>query len=168
MAKVDFKRVSTNAEIDNIEIKDGQFIVTGEGGSYVDFGNERTPITSTPQIYSSTEKVIGKWIDGKTLYQKTISYTPSEDINTDNTHITHNIAHGIENVDFIFLDKAFRIQNVSSHTLPLPIIFNTTYGDAFLDVYEVSPTNISLFLQNVVFWHNTTLVCVLNYTKTTD
>lgn len=72
MAKVDFKRVSTNAEVENIDIKDGQFIVTGEGKSFVDFGSQRKPIAGTPDTEMSDtstnsveNKVIKEYVDSE-------------------------------------------------------------------------------------------------------
>lgn len=41
MAKVNFKRLFTNGEVNNLEIKDGNFIVTKEGGLYIDYEDER-------------------------------------------------------------------------------------------------------------------------------
>ena len=39
--KVEFKRVQTDAEVENIDIKDGQLIYTGTGKTYMDYGSER-------------------------------------------------------------------------------------------------------------------------------
>ena len=48
-----------------------------------------------PYSYSTNEKIIGKWIDGNLLYQKTI-YIDSLPNNS-----TKNIAHGIANISSI-------------------------------------------------------------------
>ena len=48
MAKVTFKRVETNAEVNNIPILDGQLIYTGEGKTYIDYETQRVPINGTP------------------------------------------------------------------------------------------------------------------------
>ena len=44
--KVEFKRVETDAEVENIDIKDGQLIYTGTGKTYMDYGTERIPTGS--------------------------------------------------------------------------------------------------------------------------
>ena len=49
----------------------------------------------SPQNYSTDEKIVGKWIDGNLLYQKTI-YIDSLPNNS-----TKNIAHGIANISSI-------------------------------------------------------------------
>jgi hypothetical protein len=67
MAKVEFTRVQTNAEVENIDIKDGQFIVTGEGKTFVDYGEDRIGIGGTPDIQmsdSSTNSVENRVIKG--------------------------------------------------------------------------------------------------------
>lgn len=72
MAKVKFIRVATNAEVENIDIVDGQFIVTGEGKTFVDFENERKSIAGTPDTEMSDvstnsveNKVVKEYIDEK-------------------------------------------------------------------------------------------------------
>ena len=46
MPKVEFKRVQTDEEVENIDIKDGQLIYTGTGKTFMDYGNERIPTGS--------------------------------------------------------------------------------------------------------------------------
>lgn len=41
MPKVEFKRVETDAEVENIDIKDGQLIYSKSGKTYMDYGDER-------------------------------------------------------------------------------------------------------------------------------
>lgn len=49
--------------------------------------------------YSTTEQEIGTWIDGKTLYQKTIVLDPATDLPTVGINNMNNYAHGIANID---------------------------------------------------------------------
>lgn len=53
MAKVNFKRCQTISDLSNIDIVDGNFIVTGDGKTYVDYGNERKGIGGTPDLEMS-------------------------------------------------------------------------------------------------------------------
>ena len=46
MPKVEFKRVETDEEVENINIKDGQLIYSKTGKTYMDDGNERIPTGS--------------------------------------------------------------------------------------------------------------------------
>lgn len=75
--KVEFKRVQTDAEVENIDIKDGQLIYTGTGKTYMDYGNQRIPTGSggssvdvdTEMSDTSTNavqnKVIKEYVDSK-------------------------------------------------------------------------------------------------------
>ncbi len=50
--------------------------------------------------YSTEEQVVGEWIDGKPLYQKTIKGTLPTSINTTQTFADHNISN-IENIQIV-------------------------------------------------------------------
>jgi len=72
MAKVEFKRVETDAEIEDIDIKDGQLIYSKSGKTYMDYGNERIPTGSggeggSTEVYiqdtEPTEEDAKIWID---------------------------------------------------------------------------------------------------------
>lgn len=72
MAKVNFKRINDSTLIDNIEISDGNLIVTKDGGLYVDYENERVPIGGTPDDEMNSDstnavknKVVKEYIDTK-------------------------------------------------------------------------------------------------------
>lgn len=53
MAKVKFKRVLTNSDVDNLDFDDGSFIVTAEGKTYIDYGDSRIAIGGTPDTEMS-------------------------------------------------------------------------------------------------------------------
>lgn len=70
MAKVNFKRIEDSSTIDNVDIEDGAFIVTGDGKTYVDFGTDRIPTSGTPDSQMSDvsrntveNKVIKEYVD---------------------------------------------------------------------------------------------------------
>ena len=46
MAKVEFTRVETDEEVEDISIKDGQLIYSKSGKTYMDYGDERIPTGS--------------------------------------------------------------------------------------------------------------------------
>ncbi len=51
--------------------------------------------------YSESEKIVGKWIDGKNIYERTITYYNSSKIG-DSAKVTDiKIAHNIDNLDLI-------------------------------------------------------------------
>lgn len=70
MAKVNFKRIQNSSQIDNLPVEDGAFIVTSDGKSYIDYGNNRVPTNGTPDTEMSDtsrnaveNKVIKEYID---------------------------------------------------------------------------------------------------------
>ena len=124
MAKVNFIRRHTNAEVNNIPIADGNFIATGEGGAFIDYDTQRTAIggsiivdnamsdTSTNPVQN---KVIKKYIDDKVKTTKTESDTDVYSCNyvnsvtsksaiivalTENKTITHSNAWDSYNIAF--------------------------------------------------------------------
>lgn len=82
--KVEFKRVQTDAEVENIDIKDGQLIYTGTGKTYMDYGTQRIPTGSgggsvtvdTAMSDTSTNavqnKVIKEYVDSQTVPEEVI------------------------------------------------------------------------------------------------
>lgn len=120
---------------------------------------------SNPFEYSETETIIGKWIDGKPLYQKVLRITSV--VNSDNTDFAHNI----ENVDLIFIKKAF-INQVSSGeydgwswSLPVTLYQSNTEEDKL--TIAVSRWGVRFYVQTE--WGTSWIkYVVLNYTKTTD
>ena len=70
MAKVLFKRIEDSGNIDNVEVEDGSFIVTGDGKTYIDYGEDRIPTSGTPDSEMSDisrntveNKVIKEYVD---------------------------------------------------------------------------------------------------------
>ena len=82
--KVEFKRVQTDAEVENIDIKDGQLIYTGTGKTYMDYGTERIPTgsgggsgTVDTEMSDTSEnavqnKVIKEYVDSQTVPEEVI------------------------------------------------------------------------------------------------
>ena len=115
-------------------------------------------------IYSTNEVVIGRWIDGKPLYQKVILYTGDISSTIDNQH-----SHGIENVDTIFVKFAF-IQSTGNerlaYSLPVTQYGSNTVHDELSVV--INRTKYQFLVQTGwggSLWHAHIIV---NYTKTTD
>lgn len=103
-------------------------------------------------LYDTNERMIGKWIDGKPLYQKTIDLTG---------HITRgDYPHGISNVDCIFISEFFMKDGSNS----IYLMDQITQGDSRI---RVDDTNITLYLKTSD-WYTDQIVVVLKYTKTTD
>lgn len=117
-------------------------------------------------IFSPNETIIGKWIDGKPLYRKTITFNTTITQNT-----TTSIAHNIKNAKNIFIDfsASFMEANVGASdylSYNFPLIGYV--GNITDKVYcYVNLTNI-IFYANGNWATNWTKHITLNYTKTTD
>ena len=102
--------------------------------------------------YSTEEKIVGKWIDGKPLYQKTVIY----DITSTDDFIS--IPLNLESPDFIILYD-FTLNNG-----------NTFYGHAepyrYYRIIDKSSFYLKLSIKNWIF--GTTAYITIRYTKTTD
>lgn len=70
MAKVNFKRVQSVNDLNNLDIVDGNLIVTGDGNLFIDYNNQRIAVGGTPDIEMNDtsinpvqNKVIKKYVD---------------------------------------------------------------------------------------------------------
>lgn len=70
MAKVNFKRVQSINGLNNLDVVDGNLIVTGDGNLFIDYNNQRIAVGGTPDIEMSDtstspvqNKVIKEYID---------------------------------------------------------------------------------------------------------
>lgn len=109
--------------------------------------------------FSTDEKVIGKWTNGKPLYEKTITFTDFERTGGD-TYKNHNIP----NIDLAFINfsKSFGLQP-SGETVIGSYAYNTVYS------FQISGANRNAILYSVGSSIAMSAITVtLNYTKTTD
>lgn len=111
-----------------------------------------------PVIYSTDEREVGVWIDGKPLYQKTID---CGGLSSGNTTVNHNISN---------LDRVVAIigncKNTSGIMYPIPLVQT---GDAPMG-YQVKVqvgTSVIVLSTNYATDINSVYV-TLQYTKTTD
>ena len=108
--------------------------------------------------YSTTEKIVGTWIDGKPLYQKTV------DCGALPNATSINKAHNISNIDKIINTYGIGINNVGISIIVGGCSTNTNHtGDIGL---AVTRSNISLL--TYMDRSNYNAYITLQYTKTTD
>lgn len=85
-----------------------------------------------PNDYSTTEKIVGSWIDGKALYQKTISYTCptcSTEGEDAQTSLTSSMLIGT-NVNVKRFDSVIVQSNGNVHMLPIVNSATATISNA--------------------------------------
>lgn len=108
----------------------------------------------TGHIYSYEERLVGTWVDGKPLYEKTVDFG-----NLPNA-TTKEVPHGIEDVDLIWLhDGLAKTENGTCVPLNFPCPGNMV--QTYCDKNKISITtqyNRSEYSS----------IVILRYTKTTD
>lgn len=110
-------------------------------------------VPSIPIIYSTNERVIGKWINGKPLYEKTFDFgaLPNSSQKT--------VAHNLTNLDIIWIHDALAFN--SNEGWGHPVNFGTYC------IAELSNTSIQISTNGDQTRYNKCYV-TLRYTKTTD
>lgn len=108
--------------------------------------------------YSTGEKRIGTWTDGKPLYRKVISgYWSFETGDT-------NIAHNISNLDLCIRADLFRI-DIGHISWEFPYV---SESGGFTGITKVTPENVIVKAYNDTWSNNNNGYIILEYTKTTD
>lgn len=105
--------------------------------------------------YSTTEKVVGTWIDGKPLYRKVVNLGALPDNNT------KSIAHSIQNLKRVVKLEGFAGSSLNKGGITLPHATNTPialYADD-TNVSVKTTSNASVYTEAYAFVY---------YTKTTD
>lgn len=118
-------------------------------------------LSGEPHNYSTDEQVVGTWIDGSTLYEKTVDLSSSAVKDTS----WHNVAHNISNIDKVVSVEGIVINNLNEY-YPIPII-----RPALLDPANV-PMGIAINVDNtnIRFMNNwleiiTYFYATIRYTK---
>lgn len=106
--------------------------------------------------YSTSERRIGTWIDGKPIYRKVVSKKVTTTGST-------NIAHGINNIDIITNLRGF-IYLTGGVFVPIPQ--NTSNGAIGNIQFWSSRDNIAF--NNSISLSDYTVYFIFEYTKTTD
>ena len=108
-------------------------------------------------LYSTDEKIIGQWVDGKPIYQKTVDFGALPN-NTTKT-VPHNISNIGKLIDIIATaDDGDGVQR------PLPIVHDTTISNQTIlnintnEIWCRTKTNLS----------GSTAYVTIRYTKSTD
>ena len=112
--------------------------------------------------YSTEEKIIGTWLDGKPIYQKTIDIGPLLN------NAVKTYTHGIENCDLCLSVRGVAIQATDRRCLCIPFgggpaAASTVY--AVVPDFTKTEVSVSVGIDRRGF---TNTFMTLQYTKTTD
>lgn len=116
---------------------------------------------NTSNNYSTEEKQIGTWIDGKPLYRKVIN-TTSPICNTNGTYVISTIDVA-DNIDFAVIELAFIVDN-ANQIQTIPYINN---AGNMIKAFITANKKIHL-THNVKDYSERQVTVVVKYTKTTD
>lgn len=143
--------VSTFPEKRGLNIDDINDIASGE----INNG-----FVQSSYCYSTTEQVIGKWIDGKPLYQKTVN------IGTLPNNSTIKIAHGVSNIGDIINISGYTTGTVGGkkYTFNLP---NVGSEASYSMEVTVQDSEIVIVTKTDRTWLTKSYI-TLTYTKTID
>lgn len=86
--------------------------------------------------YSTSEQVIGTWIDGKPIYRKVVNF------GTLPNATTKEVSSGLTNVDTIVSLRG--IAQSSSGAFPMPIVLNSTFANQTTLYYNKSNNTIQI------------------------
>lgn len=115
-----------------------------------------------PLIYSTDEREVGVWTDGKPLYEKVIV----DDTALSGTSLT--IDTSSLNADYIkVIDFCFVVKPAGEPTIYTPLTYYNGSGYGYINT--VKPTGISVnWTSNISSRTGNGYICVIQYTKTTD
>ena len=102
-------------------------------------------IASAGKTYSTSETEVGTWVDGRPIYQKTVSFGALPDTDT------KRVNHGISDLDYC-IDINGMIFNGTLNT-SLPLVYASNYANLFVNDTEISiqtSANLSAYTQTYV------------------
>ena len=182
MATVNFKRISNSTNIDSVPIQDGNFIVTGDGKSYIDYGTDRVPTNGTldnAMSDSSTNAVENNVI--KEYVDESVNELDYELINSgDWVYKKYNNGY-IEmfykkqqtisiTLQYPNASEYYYEQSAISYPITLTELYNITTGLQFQDqlarinINRSSLTSVSYYLSSNKTQQNVTCIVFLNIT----
>ena len=109
--------------------------------------------------YSTTETIVGTWIDNKPIYRKVISFT--------STTSPYQYTHNISSIDKIVNFYGYHIRAGDPTTFRPLQAYNTSYPSYYASVDSISKTTVEVFAGDSVK-SSLTWYIVIEYTKTTD
>lgn len=111
-------------------------------------------------VYSTDERVVGTWIDGKPLYEKTV------DCGSLPNATFKDVNHGISNINSVISVSGCAYSSVSGNTLPLPFVgsYLSNVNDSIKIVVKSSVISIT----DMIDYSGLTAFVNIRYTKTTD
>jgi hypothetical protein len=157
--KTKLASLSTYSAGDGIDISNGVISTDNlQSGDMSDIVSPLPGVVSNRVKYSTTEQVIGEWVDGKPLYQKSFVQTSG----SLSDHITLN--HNISNLNVVVYAIAMLRKNDNTLQMPMTVDQNGIE-------LNITNTKIELWIGEDflnVLGTNGRYIVHIQYTKTTD
>lgn len=110
--------------------------------------------------YSTDEQVVGTWIDGKPLYQKTV------DCGALPNNATKEVDHNISNLERVININGYAMaSNISNGYVTLPLVMANNVGSQIMLLANATKIRIGTKTDQTAY---TESYVTLQYTKTTD
>ena len=123
--------------------------------------NDVNKTIDNKMTYSTEEKVVSTWIDGKPIYRK-VFYFGS--LPTNSVSGTLSIAHNIENINFITSLSGIAYNSSTGGFKPIPNVDPWTLGKGIY--LEANATKVAIKTDSVQ--NDFVAYIIFEYTKTTD
>ena len=117
---------------------------------------KKTMYIASSDCYSTEEKEIGCWLDGKPLYKRTVIFNNPASDRVD------NLSHGITNIDTIARYEWAAYDSAGTVISG----FEGTASNWWSSMFNISKSSVSYRIGSS--WRMTKLIVTLCYTKTTD
>lgn len=120
--------------------------------------------------YSTSEKVVGKWIDGKPVYRKVVVHNPISPVGATNTVTNYGFPHNISNFGKLVNVRALIYDKTNtSYSYLLPNMGGQTNVVSYsTSVTTVDINNINVRILNDSWGTSFTWIFVVEYTKSND
>jgi microcystin-dependent protein len=119
--------------------------------------------------YSLDEQIVGTWIDGKPIYQKTIQHTFTNNTSTQNITILHNIS----NLDKVVNISGIYFNSKNSYSYPISQLASGGVPPSMENAYDWAIMFSSINSDNILLTigkerKSGEVLLTIQYTKTTD
>ena len=122
--------------------------------------------SSTYDVYSTNETVVGTWIDGKPIYRKTMEFS--------NLSAGENIiSHGLQNIELLMVNKDWSFLVVTNNNqTEMWQLGNSNQAANFsqfsCNVVWTTTSTIDVYISSYLTSLSSSVIITFEYTKTTS
>lgn len=123
-------------DLDDVEVTDIETdqVLAWDGTKFVNVNQSGGG--SSEIIFSTSEQIIGKWIDERNVYQKTIVFGALPN------NATKNVPHGIDNLEYVVAYFGTAYNSTNKYSLSLPYL-HASNANNYVEIY-FNDTNVSV------------------------